>query len=213
MKKSDEFKFYNCFYIFIFGCLFGYIVEVLWSYYRHGIFINHSALVIGPFNVVYGISGLVFSYLLYKYREDNVIKLFLISFFIGSILEYSLSFGMEKLVGFVAWNYSRYPLNINGRICLKYSIFWGLLGVIWIKYIYPLLKNLIDMIPKKIGIKLKNVLIIFLLCDYVFSLQAVDRAKRYEVGIPPQSRYERFLDEYFGIDYLNNMFNYRWGKK
>ena len=38
--------------------------------------------------------------------------------------------------------------NINGRICVRYSLFWGVLGVIWIKFIYPELIKFIDKIDK-----------------------------------------------------------------
>ena len=78
--KEKDIAFYELFYIFLFGCVFGYIIEVLWSFYRHHIFINHTALIIGPFNVVYGVAAVVFSFILYKYRNEKTIKLFLLSF-------------------------------------------------------------------------------------------------------------------------------------
>ena len=211
--EEKKLGFYELFYIFIAGCLFGYVIEVLWSFYRHHIFINHTALVIGPFNVVYGVSALTLSYILNKYRKENIFKLFIISFIIGTILEYTLSLVMEKMGGFVAWNYSRYFLNINGRVCLKYSIYWGILGVIWIKYIHPLVLIVIKSFnPKKAKI-IMNFLIVFLLADTFLTFQAIDRAKEYEKGIPPESKYEEYLDNYYDIEYLNNMYNYRWNKK
>lgn len=213
MEKNSKISFYELFYIFLFGCLFGYIVEVIWSFYRFRVFINHTALVIGPFNLVYGISAAVLSIILNKHKNDNLLKLFIISFIAGSVIEYSLSYAMEKMAGFVAWNYKRYMFNINGRICLKYSIFWGILGVIWIKLIYPYVIRLISKIPNKTGEIIKNILIVFLLIDGLLTLQAVDRAHAYEKGIPPSSKYEEYLDEHYGVDYLNNMYNNRWNKK
>ena len=211
--KENELKFYELFYIFLFGCFFGYVVEVLWSFYRHHIFINHTALIIGPFNIVYGISAMVLSFLLYKYRNDKFFKVFLMSFVIGTILEYLLSFTMEKMGGFVAWDYSKYFLNINGRVCLRYSIFWGLLGVLWIKWVYPVIKNFIDSFNRKHATYFMYFIIVFLLVDTFFTFQAVDRAKEFEKGIPPSNRYEEYLDDHYGVDYLNNMYNNRWGKK
>ena len=211
--EEKKLGFYELFYIFIAGCLFGYVIEVLWSFYRHHIFINHTALVIGPFNVVYGVSALTLSYILNKYRKENIFKLFIISFVIGTILEYTLSLVMEKMGGFVAWYYSRYFLNINGRVCLKYSIYWGILGVIWIKYIHPLVLRVIKSFNPKKAKTIMNFLIVFLLADTFLTFQAIDRAKEYERGIPPESKYEEYLDKYYGIEYLNNMYNYRWNKK
>ena len=106
--EEKKMSFYDMFYIFIFGCLFGYVVEVIWSFLRHHIFINHTALVIGPFDIVYGISAVVLSLVLYKYRNDHFIKVFFMSFVVGMVLEYIFSFAMEKISGFVAWDYSKY---------------------------------------------------------------------------------------------------------
>ena len=58
MEKT-KLSFHDTFYTFIFGCFFGWIVEGIWSYLKRGILINHSALVIGPFNVVYGVGSVV----------------------------------------------------------------------------------------------------------------------------------------------------------
>ena len=211
MKNTP--KFYELFYIFLFGSIFGYIIEVLWSYYRFRIFINHSALVIGPFNIVYGITATIFSYILYRFRRDNIFKIFIISFIVGTIAEYLLSLSMELLLGFTAWNYKRYFLNINGRVCLKYSIFWGILGVIWIKLLFNKILIIINKIPKRIGKYLMYILIIFLIFDSFLTLSAVNRAKNKEQGIEAKNSYERFLDNHYNKDYLNNMYNRRWNKK
>ena len=51
MSKKYEKEFYNLFWIFFIGSIFGWIVEVIFSFVKYGVFINHSALVIGPFNI------------------------------------------------------------------------------------------------------------------------------------------------------------------
>lgn len=211
--SKEKISFHDIFYIFLFGCFFGWIVEGIWSYLKRGILINHSALVLGPFNVVYGISAVVLTLCLFKLKEKKNIQIFGISFAIGTVLEYIMSFLMEKLVGFVAWNYSKKPFNINGRVCLMYSIFWGILGVIWIKLIYPKVKQLIDKFNKKYSNKIMIAMIIFLMFNTALTFAAVQRGKEYEKGIPPQNKFEEKLDKYFSIEYLNNMFNNRWNKK
>lgn len=212
MTKS-KLSFHDIFYIFLFGCFFGWIVEGIWSYLKRGILINHSALVIGPFNIVYGISAVVLTIFLYKLRDKNVIEIFGISFVVGTILEYILSFLMEKIVGFVAWNYSKKPFNINGRVCLMYSIFWGILGLIWIKFIYPQIKKIIDQFNKKNSKKFIIIMIIFLMFNTALTFAAINRAREFEKGIEPSNKLEVVLDKYFDVDYLNNMFNNRWNKK
>ena len=212
MKKT-KLSFHDIFYIFIFGCFFGWIVEGIWTYLKKGVIINHSALVIGPFNIVYGVGAVVLTLFLYKLKDKSKLEIFGVSFAIGTVLEYVMSFLMEKLVGFVAWNYRKKPFNINGRVCLQYSIFWGFLGIIWIKLIYPQIKKIIDKFNQLESIKLMKITIIFLIFDTLLTFGAIDRAKKFEQKIPPSNKIEEIYDKYFGVDYLNNMFNNRWNKK
>ena len=213
MEKEERLGFYELFYIFLFGCLFGYVVEVIWSYYRFRVFINHTSLVIGPFNMVYGFTAAVLSLVLTRFKKSNVFKLFIISFITGTVLEYIISFCMEMVCGFVAWDYSRYILNINGRVCLKYSIFWGILGVVWIKLIESKVLELIKKIPRIQGGRLLKFLLVFMAFDWALTFIAVDRAKDFEQGIEPRNRFEEVLDNTFNKDYLNNMYNNRWDKR
>ena len=211
--KKDNLSFQNIFYIFLFGCFFGWIVEGIWSYLKRGLLLNHSALVIGPFNVVYGLSAVVLTMFLYKVKEKKYFQVFLISFIIGTILEYFMSFSMETLLGFVAWNYSKKPFNIHGRVCLMYSLFWGVLGLVWIKLIYPKIQKIIVKFDRRRSKNFVVIMIIFLIFNTFLTFSAVKRGKEFEQDIPPQNSFEEVLDNYFGVDYLNNMYNNRWNKK
>lgn len=198
------------FWLFILASIFGWFIEGIFSLIVHRTFINHSALVIGPFNVCYGICACVLTFLLYRFKDKGNIALFLISFVIGSMLEYIMSWGMELVLGFCAWNYSHAFLNLNGRICLKMSLLWGLLGIIWIKWVYPCLEKIINRIPQVKEKQLIMVVSIFLAFDLALTISACLRAKQWEKGIAPNNSYERFLDKTFNRDYLNNMFNNNW---
>ncbi len=210
MKKLN---FYDMFYVFLFSSLLGYVIEFLWTFFKKGVLINHSAVVIGPFNFAYGICAVVFTILLYRFKDDSPIKVFLLSFIGGSILEYIMSWGMELVIGFPAWDYSEKFLNINGRIALMYSIFWGFLGLGWIKYAYPWIQKLIDKINKKVGQIVMICLLVFLMFDILLTISAVERAKAWEKGVPPKNKYEEVLDKTFNRDYLKNMFNNNWSSE
>ena len=157
-------KLYKLLYIFVITSICGYVVEFIWTLVTRGIIVNHSAVVIGPFNFAYGICGVTLTLLLYRFKDESYLKIFLLSFVGGSILEYIMSFGMEVVVGFTAWDYSNVPLNLNGRICLLYSIFWGALGILWIKILYPK----IDKILSKINPKAYKIIAICLMIFILF---------------------------------------------
>ena len=203
-------KLYDLFYIFIITSVCGYFIELIWTFLTKGIFINHSAVVIGPFNFAYGICGIVLTLLLYRFKDESYLKIFILSFIGGSILEYIMSWGMELVLGFTAWDYSDKFLNINGRICLSFSIFWGLLGILWIKILYPPIEKLLERISPNIYKTVAICLFIFIILDILLTISCVNRARAADQGIPPNNSYESFLDNTFNRKYLKNMFNNNW---
>ena len=72
-------KIYKLLYIFIITSVCCYVIELFWSLITKGILINHSAVVIGPFNFAYGICGVALTLLLYKFKDESYIKIFLLS--------------------------------------------------------------------------------------------------------------------------------------
>jgi len=56
-------------------------------------------------------------------------------------------------------------------------------------------------------------MIVFLIFNTLLTFAAVERGKEFEQGIPPSNKFEIMLDKYFGVDYLNNMYNNHWNKK
>lgn len=67
----------------------------------------------------------------------------------GSVIEYVMSWLGEMIFQIKWWDYSNMPLNINGRICLLFSIFWGILALMLFKLVNPFIERTIDKLPKK----------------------------------------------------------------
>ncbi len=204
MKKKKYF--YYLFWIFIVSSIFGWLFEVILSFCRGQGFVNHSSLVLGPFGLAYGVGALALSIFLYKFKKSNNLTIFMVSAISSSILEYIMSWGMEYFMGFTAWDYSSRPFNLNGRICLLFALIWGLLGIIWIKIIYPKFCKIIDRINFDNLKIITNTLICFLILDVFLTLTSFYRMTKEIQDIPPSNSYEEFLDKYFGYDYLDNMY-------
>ena len=207
MKKIN---FYNLFYLFIIGSVFGWAIEGIYTLIKKGLLINHSALVIGPFNIVYGLGAVLLSIVLSNYKDKSYLKIFIISFIFGTILEYVLSLLMEFFVGFTAWDYSQKILNINGRVSLIYSIYWGILGVFWIKWVYPFIIKYLNRIDINFSKSFVVVMSIFLIFNTFLTFSAINRAREFDKGILPSNSFEKFLDNTFNGSYLKNMFNNNW---
>ena len=207
---KNKLSFYYLFWIFLIGSVTGWVIEFFYTLIFSHVLINHSALVIGPLNIIYGFGACLLSALLYRFQDKELWKIFVVSFIAGTVLEYICSWGMELVLGFTAWDYSNDFLNINGRVCLLYSLMWGFLGIVWIKYIYPWLIKIIDLGNYEKGKKLSIILLVFLAFDTFLTVGAIIRAKEKERGIAPSNVYEKILDQTFNQDYLKNMFSNSW---
>ena len=209
-EKTQHFargiNFYKLFLVFFVGSFAGVIVEMLWCFVRHGHFESRTGLVYGPFNPVYGAGALCLSWVLYEYRNRSAIYSFLGGFITGSVVEYVCSFVQETLFGSTSWDYSNVPLNINGRICLLYSIFWGFLGVFWIKSVYPRFSIWVLKIPNRIGKALVWILLAFMLFDAAVSGVAVYRWSERVKGKESSNAFESFLDRRFADERMQRIY-------
>lgn len=182
-KKSKQFiappkiKLWEILAYFIIYSIAGYIIETLFALVRYGVLESRQSFLYGPFCSIYGI-GAVIMIIFLRYFMKNRLTLFIGGFFIGSITEYLVSLIGELILHVKWWDYSNMPLNINGRICFYYSIFWGLLAIFLMRVIHPHIKNLLAYILKKINFKAVKtfiiILSIFMAIDCVISAYAIN---------------------------------------
>lgn len=197
---------YEVFYIFMICNVIGYCVEMVFCYLKHGYWESRQSLIYGPFGLAYGIGGVLLSYLLFKDTKKAWWKVFIKSYIWGTVAEYICSLGEELVFGHVSWDYSKMPLNINGRVCFLYSCFWGLLGILWIKAIYPIMSKVIEKIPVKLGNVIMWTFIVFFIFDSFVSATAGLRMDKRDAGQAPNNVYEQFLDNHFPDERMNEIY-------
>lgn len=138
--------------------------------------IINTGFLIGPFCPIYGI-GAIIMFLFLDSFENNLIALFFIAIIVLTIWEYIVGVLLEKIFKTKYWDYSDQKFNFQGRICLVNSICWGVLGVLFVKFIHPFVQNAILQID---GTLLKYVATIFtivFLVDMVVSIVKVKNIK------------------------------------
>ena len=72
---------------------------------------------------------------------------FIAGFFFGGAFEYLCSVFTEVFFGMKFWDYSYMPFNIDGRTNLLFMFFWGIVALVWFKFIYPPFSKFIEKIP------------------------------------------------------------------
>ena len=138
-----ELPFRQAFLIFIMFSVVGWISEVLYVgiFHEHK-FVNRGFLH-GPLCPVYGFGGVVIL-ILPASLYTTWIPLFFSSMIMCTIVEYFVSWIMEKMFHARWWDYSHYKFNIKGRVCLLNSVLFGFLGLGVIHFVYPQMLNFLD---------------------------------------------------------------------
>ena len=205
-KMTFKYNFFQYVWIFIAGCYIGYGIETLWCLIKNGYIESRKALVLGHLSVAYGMGAVLLTIILVNFEHSQLWKVFLIAFLSGTVVEYICSWGQETFFHTVAWDYSHLPLNINGRVCLLYSLFWGALGVAWVKMIIPLFTYTFD----KVNIPFEHLIIYgfvaFFIFDAALSASAGIRMNQRKEGIEPRNRYEQFLDTHYDDETMHKIY-------
>ncbi len=143
-NKKEKISFSEIVWLFVIGCLVGFVLETFFHFFKNGVWINKQGLLYGPFKPIYGF-GLIFIVLIMNnYRGKKFWQKFLIGVILGSAFEYFGSLFQEYVFGTSTWNYSHFNLNIGGRIYLPYCIAWGVIAVFCVDVLYPWFKKIIS---------------------------------------------------------------------
>lgn len=150
-----DYTLFNLFVYFMFYSIAGWVLESVYRSFCEKRFVN-TGFLNGPFCPIYGI-GTIIMLLFLKDFQKNVILLFIISFLMLSAWEYVVGVLLEKIFKTRYWDYSDHKINIKGRVCLFNSVCWGIIGVLFIKYIHPFIEKKMELVNPFI---LKNVVLV-----------------------------------------------------
>lgn len=154
--------YYLILYFFVYGFL-GWCTEVAFAACKERKFVNRGFLN-GPICPIYGIGvGIVVQFLT-PYKE-NLVLLYIASVVMVTALEWVTGFILEKIFHNKWWDYSKMPLNLNGYVCLLFSLIWGVACVLIVDFIHPLIHKVLSWIPFPVGMTLIFVLSIVMFVD------------------------------------------------
>lgn len=150
---------------FIIYSFFGWLLESTIRSVIERKFIN-TGFMQGPFCPIYGIGAIIMLLFLENFK-NNIIILYTAGFFVLSLWEYLVGALLEKLFQTKYWDYTGYFCNIKGRVCLLNSLFWGFLGVVFVKYIHPFVESYINQVPTPITMIATCIIGICILIDVI----------------------------------------------
>lgn len=177
MEQYKKITFHHLLWYFVIFSVIGLIVETLYGAITNNVLESRKGFIWGPLCPVYGAGAVILIICLNRIDNKHYLKLFLAGFLLGSIIEYGLSYILEAIYSIRFWEYSYTNLDINGRICVPYSFFWGILAILLMRFIRPFIDKIIDKINPKIKKILDISIFIFLIIDCLITIWAVTTYK------------------------------------
>lgn len=206
IQRKDVFRYDSLFWLFMLGSVLGFMIEGIWCIFRYGGWQNHSALIWGPFCIIYGL-GAVAVYLTVPFLQNKgLLTQFGIYCLIGAAIEFFSSLFQETCFGSVSWNYSKHFLNIGGRVSFKMALAWGALGILFIRYICPPVARLLRRMHSRTFMILCGVLTVFMLTNILASSCALLRWQERRDGMPASNRVEQWFDANYGDDVMASIY-------
>ena len=167
---------YPLLWLFFIYAFLGWCTEVSYAALKSGRFVNRGFLN-GPVCPVYGCGAVIVLWVLEPLR-GNLLLLFLGSVALTSLLEWLTGFVLERLFHQRWWDYSQEPFNLNGYICLRFSIAWGLACLFVVKLVHPSVLWCIRTIPHPVGVGLLILFSVTMAVDLAATVRTIARINR-----------------------------------
>ena len=162
-------------FFLIYSCL-GWCLEVIYAAVSTGQLVNRGFLN-GPVCPIYGFGMIIVLFTLSP-LVDNLLLLYIGGVILPSVLELAGGWALYKLYHTRWWDYSDFPFNIGGYICLEFSLLWGVGTVVVMKAVHPVIAGLVEMVPQMVGFVLMCILYACYAADVVVTAFAASDLAR-----------------------------------
>lgn len=158
------------FWRFILYSFLGFLLEVAYARAVHSAKQDRKCLLLLPLCPVYGLGALLIL-LLVAVTDASFLGVMVIGFLSASAAEYLMSLFYDRVLGVEFWDYSTLPLNLDGRVCLLFSLAWTVLAVALVYWFAPWADRFIVQIPAVLNVPM----VILFASDLVVSSFALRR--------------------------------------
>ena len=153
--------------------MFGFLYEFIFYYFNGGMttFYWRGGNFL-PWINIYATGSVLIYLLTYKDRKKPL-KVFLVSVITTGVLEYFSGLGMDKIAGKRCWDYSQEilgALNINGYVCLRSVLVFGVFSLLLIYIVLPLIFYIAKKSNKKVFVTTSVILCSIIMIDEFYNL-------------------------------------------
>ena len=140
-----ELNFYTLCVIYLVYSFLGWVAETVVATIKGRAFVNRG-VASGPFCFVYGTAAVLMAVGFADLRSTPV-ALFLGCAANATVVEWVTAKLLERMHRRRWWDYSDKKFNLDGYVCLQYSVLWGLLGMASVLWGNVLLLRLCALLP------------------------------------------------------------------
>ena len=140
-----ELNFYTLSVLYLVYSFLGWVGETVVATVKGRSFTNRG-MASGPFCFVYGTAGVLLAVGLADLRTNGA-ALFFGSAIIATVVEWVTAKLLERVHHRRWWDYSDKKFNLDGYVCLQYSVLWGALGAVAVRWGNDLLFRLCAHLP------------------------------------------------------------------
>ena len=182
----------HCIVLFAIYSFMGWTIEVVYRSITQRRFIN-AGFLHGTFIPIYGFGAAFIIILEYFLHPLHFIIKLLIYGFVITITEYAVGYLLEKIFKLKLWDYSSSRFNVNGRICLLFSLFWTAMAFIFITFIHPVILRYLLLLDGTLLSTASMGFIAFITVDFMYSITSFTEFRK---------RIAYLYSEYFNLSNL-----------
>ncbi len=165
----------NLFYyvlLFAIYCFLGWLLEVIYRSITQRTFVNPGFL-FGPFIPIYGLGAFMVIVLQHIFQGWHFVPRFFVFGLAVIIMEYMAGFLSEKIFKLKLWDYSESRFNLQGHVCLHFSMIWTLLALIFVTFIHPEVLRQVALLNDVFTKTAAIVFMVYFWIDYTFSVMSL----------------------------------------
>ena len=173
---------YELLWMFLIYSFLGWVLETAIAIVKQRKIVNRG-LINGPFCIIYGIGAVLISVGL---QELSGGWLFFFATIYASVVEWTAGHIIQKVYHERWWDYSNIKFNLDGYICLPFSLLWGVFGYVIVRWGNHLLFDLYKLLPSLLlyilVLVITGALCVDMLASYILIRGKGDKLEQWEAA-------------------------------
>lgn len=194
------------FWIFMAGNILGVIIEGIFCVIHYGHWETHTVTIWGPFCLLYGIGAVLFFIGAVCLEKKSKVIQFIVFSVAATIVEFVCGVLLKYGLRMKAWDYSNEFLNFKGLICLKFTLVWGIAGVIFSAFCINPLNIIFAKMTNVVWKYACTFASIFMAVNLLSTAACIARWSDRHFGAVPHNRIEQLIDEKWNDEKMEQRF-------